>query len=256
MNQVQVEQKSYQMPPQDGFSVAHFLTVADVERSLRFYETVFGGRILSRGDSSGAPGYVQIANTWLLVNPGGGPTPDKPSVTLSVPANPDLVSSFMNIRVADIQACYKLWRSRGAEFYQELSGIAQDPNIKEALESRVFLQDKILSSLDRCFKLIGEKPVALTGRLHDVFVEDFKREFAEIQAPAAKALFVLVKANQLMHLRIAEYVALIAMADVTGHFGVGVLLESCLADKVAFVERTRRLIRHTIESKHALKLAA
>jgi hypothetical protein len=59
-----------------------------------------------------------------------------------------------------------------------------------------------------------------------------------------------------MHLRIAEYVALIAMADVTGHFGIGVLLESCLADKLAFVERTRRLIRQTIESKHALKLAA
>jgi predicted enzyme related to lactoylglutathione lyase len=76
MNQVQVEQKTYQMPPQDGFTVAHFLTVSDVERSLRFYETVFGGRILSRGDSSGAPGYIQIANTWLLVNPGGGPTPD------------------------------------------------------------------------------------------------------------------------------------------------------------------------------------
>ena len=119
MNQVQVEQKSYQMPPQDGFTVAHFLTVADIERSLRFYETVFGGRILSRGDSSGAPGYIQIANTWLLVNPGGGPTPDKPSVTLSVPANPNSVSSFMNIRVADIQACYKLWRSRGAEFITE-----------------------------------------------------------------------------------------------------------------------------------------
>ena len=79
MNQVQVEQKSYQMPPQDGFTVAHFLTVSDVERSARFYETVFGGRILSRGDSSGAPGYIQIANTWLIVNVGGGPTPDKPS---------------------------------------------------------------------------------------------------------------------------------------------------------------------------------
>ena len=105
MNQVQVEDKTYEMPPREGFTVAHFLTVADVERSLRFYETVFGGRILSRGDSSGAPGYIQIANTWLLVNPGGGPTPDKPSVTLSVPANPDSVSSFMNIRVADIQAC-------------------------------------------------------------------------------------------------------------------------------------------------------
>jgi ferritin-like metal-binding protein YciE len=142
------------------------------------------------------------------------------------------------------------------KIYQELSGVVQDPSIKEALDSRVFLQDKILSSLDRCFKLIGEKPVALSGRIHDVFIEDFQRELAEIQAPAAKALFVLVKANQLMHLRIAEYVALIAMADVTGHFGVGVLLESCLADKRAFVERTRRLIRQTIESKHALKLAA
>jgi predicted enzyme related to lactoylglutathione lyase len=119
MTQVQAEQKSYQMPPQDGFAVAHFLTVADIERSVRFYETVFGGRILSRGDSSGAPGYVQIANTWLIVNVGGGPTPDKPSVTLSVPADPNSVSSFMNIRVADIQACYELWRSRGAEFITE-----------------------------------------------------------------------------------------------------------------------------------------
>ena len=118
-SQVQVEQKSYQMPPQDGITVAHFLTVADIERSLRFYETVFGSRILSRGDIKGAPGYIQIANTWLIVNVGGGPTPDKPSVTLSVPADPDSVSSFMNIRVADIQACYQLWRSRGAEFITE-----------------------------------------------------------------------------------------------------------------------------------------
>src|ERR1700676_3009500 len=98
MNQVPVEQKSYQMPPQDGFTVAHFLTVADVERSLRFYETVFGGRILSSGDSSGARGYIYIANTGPLVTPGGGPTPDNPSVRLGVPANADSVSSFMNIR--------------------------------------------------------------------------------------------------------------------------------------------------------------
>ena len=94
MNEVQVEQKSYQMPPQDGFTIAHFLTVAD-------------GRILS----TGAPGYIQIANTWLIINVRGGPTPDKPSVTLSVPADPDSVTSFMNIRVKDIQACYELWRN-------------------------------------------------------------------------------------------------------------------------------------------------
>jgi catechol 2,3-dioxygenase-like lactoylglutathione lyase family enzyme len=119
MNQVQVGQKIYQMPPKDGLTVAHFLTVSDIERSTRFYETVFGGRVLSRGDSKGAPGVIQIANTWLIVNVGGGPTPDKPTVTLSVPADPDSVSTFMNIRVADIKACYQLWRSRGAEFLTE-----------------------------------------------------------------------------------------------------------------------------------------
>jgi ferritin-like metal-binding protein YciE len=145
---------------------------------------------------------------------------------------------------------------KATKIYEQLSEVAQDPNIKEALQSRAFLQDKILSSLDRCFELIGEKPVPLSGRLQEVFVEDFKRELAEIQAPAAKALFVLIKANHLIHMAIAEYVVLIAMSDVSGHFGVGVLLESCLADKLAFVERTRRLIRHAIEAKHAIKLAA
>ncbi len=119
MDSEQIQEKGYEMPPREGFTVAHFLTVADIGRSARFYETVFGGRILSRGDSKGAPGYIQIANTWLIVNVGGGPTPDKPSVTLSVPADPDTVSAFMNFRVADIHACYELWRGRGAEFLTE-----------------------------------------------------------------------------------------------------------------------------------------
>jgi predicted enzyme related to lactoylglutathione lyase len=119
MSEVRVEEQDYKMPPQEGISIAHFLTVADIERSARFYETVFGGRILSKGDTEGAPGYIQIANTWLIVNVGGGPTPDKPSVTLSTPPDPDKLSSFMNIRVADIHACYDLWRSRGAEFITE-----------------------------------------------------------------------------------------------------------------------------------------
>src|ERR1700727_3186736 len=119
MNSVQIGQKSYEMPPRDGFTVAYFLTVADIERSARFYETVFGGRVLSGGDSNGAPGYIQIANIWLIVNVGGGPAPDKPSVTLGVLADPNKISSFMMIRVADIQACYELWRSRGAEFFTE-----------------------------------------------------------------------------------------------------------------------------------------
>jgi predicted enzyme related to lactoylglutathione lyase len=116
---VDVDQKNYQMPPQDGFTIAHFITVGDIERSLGFYEKVFGGRVLSRGDSKGAPGYLQLANIWLIINVGGGPTPDKPTVTLSAPPDPDAISSFLNFRVADIQACYDLWRSRGAEFITE-----------------------------------------------------------------------------------------------------------------------------------------
>jgi hypothetical protein len=83
--------------------------------------------------------------------------------------------------------------------------------------------------------------VNLTGRLHDVFVEDFRKELAEIQSPEAKRLFVLAKANHLSHMRTAEYVTLAAAADISGHrHGAGVLLESCLADHLAFVERTKR----------------
>jgi putative intracellular protease/amidase/catechol 2,3-dioxygenase-like lactoylglutathione lyase family enzyme len=111
---VQVGEKSYEMPPRDGISVAHFLTVADIDRSLSYYEKVFGARILSRGDGK-APGYLQLANIWMIMNVGGGPTPDKPTVTLSVP-DPNHINSFMNFRVADIQACYESWKSRGAEF--------------------------------------------------------------------------------------------------------------------------------------------
>jgi predicted enzyme related to lactoylglutathione lyase len=116
---VQLEQKSYEMPPREGFSVTHFITVADIARSARYYEKVFEGRILSLGDSKGASGHIQIANTWLIVNVGGGPTPDKPTITLCVLDDPDKISSFMIIRVADIQACYQLWKSRGAEFIAE-----------------------------------------------------------------------------------------------------------------------------------------
>ena len=97
MNSVQIEQNTYEMPPREGISIAHFLTVADVERSARYYEKVFGARILTMGDGN-APGYLQLANIWMILNVGGGPTPDKPTVTLSVP-DPSHINSFMNFRV-------------------------------------------------------------------------------------------------------------------------------------------------------------
>ncbi|HTV04756.1 MAG TPA: DUF892 family protein [Acidobacteriaceae bacterium] len=143
---------------------------------------------------------------------------------------------------------------RSIAIYQEISKLAENPDVKEALEARAFISEKVLATQDQCFKLIGEKPVKVNSRLQEVFVEDFRKELAEIQNPAARHLFILAKAVHLTQLRIAEYMALVAVADITGHYGVGVLLESCLAEKLAFVERSRRLIRNVIEAKVAEKI--
>lgn len=138
---------------------------------------------------------------------------------------------------------------RSQKIYEELGQAAQDPKIKEALDAREFISTQILSRLDECFRLIGQKPVKGNGRLHEVFLEDFRKEVNEIQSPLARRIFILAKASRLMHLRIGEYVALIAAADVMEHPAVGVLLESCLADKLAFAERTRRLIREQLKEE-------
>ena len=145
---------------------------------------------------------------------------------------------------------------RATTIFQEMSRIAENPEVKEALEARAFVSDKVVGTLDECFKVMGEHPVELSGRLHDVFVEDFRGELAEIESPEARHLYILAKAHHLNQLRMGEYVVLIEAADMMGHYGVGLMLASCLADKIAFVERTRHLIRNVIEGKVALRRAA
>lgn len=140
--------------------------------------------------------------------------------------------------------------------FGEFSQVAQQPEVKEALEARAFVAKRTLEKIDEAFRLIGEKPMELTGRLQEVFVEDFKRELNELKSPPVRHLFILSKAIHLTHLRIGEFVALVAAADFTGHYGVGVLIESCLADHLAFVERTRRLLRRLGEIKLAAKVGA
>jgi lactoylglutathione lyase len=107
--------RSFELPPRESFIVTHFLTVTDVRRSAEFYERILGGTILR----SGEPTFLQIANSWLILNVGGGPTDDKPTVTLLPPEQPDRVSSFLNLRVADIQAVYREWSRKGAQFLTE-----------------------------------------------------------------------------------------------------------------------------------------
>lgn len=147
---------------------------------------------------------------------------------------------------------------RTTKVYQEIIQAAQRPDVKEALEARVFISENILARLDQCFKIIGEQPMKPSARLQglqETFLEDFRKELAEIESPVARHLFILAKANHLMHLRLAEYEALIETADVTGHYAVGVLLASCLADKLAFAERTRQLVRHIVRTEVLEKLA-
>ncbi len=96
--------------------LAHFIVSDDVERSRRFYTDVLGGETVIGGEAGDAVTYVAIANSWVIINVGGGPTDDKPTVTLETPPDPDRVSSFLNIRVANIQAVYDDWTARGAEF--------------------------------------------------------------------------------------------------------------------------------------------
>lgn len=101
--------------PKDGIVVTQSLTVADVSRSADFYARVLGGTVVREGH----PSIVQLANTWLVLNTGGGPTADKPPVTLRPPAGSNLQSSFLNTRAGDIGAWYARWRARGAEFLTE-----------------------------------------------------------------------------------------------------------------------------------------
>ena len=101
--------------PQSGFVVTHFLVVSDQDRSRDFYRTVFGATVVSERD----PVIMKMANSWLILNVGGGPTDDKPTVTLRPPTDPDHASAFLNIRVADIRAAYADWSAKGAEFLTE-----------------------------------------------------------------------------------------------------------------------------------------
>jgi catechol 2,3-dioxygenase-like lactoylglutathione lyase family enzyme len=115
--------------PPEEIVLAHFIVSDDVERSRRFYTEVLGGRVAFPGD----PVNVALANSWIVINGGGGPTDDKPAVTLETPRDPDRVSSFLNIRVKDIAAVYAGWSARGAEFLT--------PPKQHQYEKRCYIRD-------------------------------------------------------------------------------------------------------------------
>jgi catechol 2,3-dioxygenase-like lactoylglutathione lyase family enzyme len=103
----------------------------DIERSVSFYTGVLGGELAMNAD--GGPAVVQLANGWIAINVGGGPTDDKPEVTLDVPTDPTRANAFLNIRVADLHAIYAKWSALGAEFLT--------PPTDRGSELRCYLRD-------------------------------------------------------------------------------------------------------------------
>jgi lactoylglutathione lyase len=115
---------------QQGFFATYFLTVKDQKISSDFYTRVLGGKVVR----SPNPTYIKLANSWLILNSGGGPTPDKPQVILETPPNLNKTSSFLNLRVADIWACYNEWKAKGANFLTE-------PLDNHGMEWRCYMRD-------------------------------------------------------------------------------------------------------------------
>ncbi len=115
--------------PREGIVLTHFLTVKDQDHSRAFYADVLGGQVVLERD----PCIIKLANSWIILNVGGGPTDDKPDVTLAAPTDLKTVSSFLNIRVANIRAKYEEWRSKGAQFLT--------PPIDRGAEIRCYIRD-------------------------------------------------------------------------------------------------------------------
>src|SRR5207244_10816214 len=101
--------------PDVSFDVTQLLVVSDHDRSRDVYQKVFDGKVVLERD----PVIRKVANSWLILNAGGGPTHDNPNVTLATPDDPNRTSAFLNIRVADIKKAYKQWSDRAANYRTE-----------------------------------------------------------------------------------------------------------------------------------------
>jgi catechol 2,3-dioxygenase-like lactoylglutathione lyase family enzyme len=115
--------------PDEGILATLFITVRSVARSRDFYTRVLGGTVVLDEN----PCIVRLSNSWILMNPGGPPTSDKPGISVVDYQPGDTTSIFLNLRVADIQGCYEAWKEKGAEFVT--------PPIDRGAELRCYMRD-------------------------------------------------------------------------------------------------------------------
>lgn len=117
--------------PAEGMELTHILVVSDVERSRDWYVRVLSAEL--HREYGGTSVVLRFLGNWLLLVTGGGPTPDKPTVTFLTPPDPEAVSHAFTIRVPDCQAAYEELRSRGADFLTR--------PVSSAWETRCFFRD-------------------------------------------------------------------------------------------------------------------
>ena len=142
--------------PSEGIIATLFITVRKVAQSRDFYSRVLGGKVVIEEN----PCMVKLANTWIIMNPGGGPTPDKPGISVVNYEPDDTTSIFLNLRVADIAACYREWSERGGRDLSRLRSI-------EVPEIRCYMRDP-----DGYMIEVGQSTGLLSGQLSKKRPED------------------------------------------------------------------------------------
>lgn len=138
---------------------------------------------------------------------------------------------------------------RSKKIYEELTIAVQNTRIKDALAARSLISAQNLGRLDECFNILGNKPARTDHHDDSLFLRELQQELDQIDSAETRRMVVLEKASSLGQLHEAVYVASIEAADTLGYPAISLLLESCLADRRVFAERTKRLIRESTARK-------
>ncbi len=119
--------------PSEGFVLTYTIIATDVKKSRDWYKDILDGKVLMEPSEEGSPCVMKVANSWIIINSGGGlPTDDKPVTKVAVKENQDLLSNFLNVRVADIQSFYETHKDKG--------NFITEPKVHTS-EIRCYMQD-------------------------------------------------------------------------------------------------------------------
>lgn len=100
--------------PTEDMAITHLMVVSDIDASQAWYTDVLGADLYRAYGGSSV--VLSFLGNWFLLVTEGGPTEDKPGVSMMPPDDPNTVSGSFTIRVQDCQASYETLVGRGAEF--------------------------------------------------------------------------------------------------------------------------------------------